>query len=154
MTTKTTTKKTSAKKTRKPERVKTKGKGASVYPKIFEEFVVFMALPKVIQKDIYGFYTQTDFAKHNQIPEPRLSEWKRTDKYTQMLSKVRKQYFRNKIGEVVEALYKEAIKNPRGADAKVLLDYVGEIQPESDNNSPLTKEATDILTKLNKLIPN
>lgn len=159
MPTKTTKKKTTKKKTTKRGARKTgvtvgNQRHGDAYNKIYEEFAMFSALPKVAQIDIYGFYKQKDFAKHHDIPEPRLSEHKRTQVFLKRLSKHRKEYFKLKITEPLQALLEKQKTNPNGADIKVLLDFAEEMPKGGVFDEEGNKAVNELMEKLGGMIPD
>lgn len=149
----------------KIEKTKTKKKGKKKpivqngKEAVYELFCEYMALPSVIRSGVFNdpttnepIETQGDFAKAYGVKQSRLSEWKRTDDYSIKVSRIRRQYFKNEIGDAIQALLAKQYSTPTGADVKVLLEYTKEIERD-DPTGETGETLTSILKKLDKLIP-
>lgn len=127
--------------------------------KTLDLFTEFMALPSVVRSDIFRhpktdepLETQKDFAEAYGVDQSRLSEYKRTEEYEQKVSKKRRSYFKGEIGDAIYAVMLNVVKEGRGSDLKVLLEYAKEV--ERDDPLGETSETLNaILKKLNNMIP-
>lgn len=155
---KTATKKTATKASTKDTTIEdeTQGKHAAT----LELFTEFMALPTVVRPQVFKHPetgeplddTQLAFAEAYGIKQTRLSEYKRTEEYHDKVSKKRRQYFKGEIGDAIYAVLLNVIKEGRGSDLKVLLEYAKEV--ERDDPLGETSETLNaILKKLNNMIP-
>ena len=122
-------------------------------------FCEFMALPSVVRAEVFRhpktgepLETQKEFANAYEIHEPRLSEWKRDEDYHQRVNKIRRQYFRGEIGDAIYSVLLNVVKEGRGADLKVLLEYTKEIERD-DPTGEVGEQLASILKKLNVMIP-
>ncbi len=125
----------------------------------YELFCEFMALPSVVRSEIFkhpktqeGLESQRDFADAYGLHEQRLSEWKRSEDYHVKVSKIRRQYFKGEIGDAIYAVLINTVKEGRGADLKVLLEYTKEIERD-DPTGEVGEQLAGILKKLNVMIP-
>lgn len=125
----------------------------------FALFCEYMALPTIVRGQVFNhpktgdaLESQRDFADAYGIQETRLSEWKRDDRYLDLVSKLRKQYFKGQIGDAIQAVLTNILVNPKGADLKVILEYADEVKKD-DPTGEVSENLGKILGKLNKLIP-
>lgn len=128
------------------------------YTVTYDLFTEFMALPSVVRGQVFNdkegnpIETQKDFCLNYNIPETRISEYKRTEEYEQKVSKKRRSYFKGEIGDAIYAVMLNVIKEGRGSDLKVLLEYAKEVERD-DPLGETSETLNEILKKLNNMIP-
>lgn len=128
------------------------------YTVTYDLFTEFMALPSVVRGQVFNdkegnpIETQKDFCLNYNIPETRISEYKRTEEYQSTVSRKRRQYFKGEIGDAIYAVMANLLVNPKGADLKVLLEYTKEVERD-DPLGETSETLNEILKKLNNMIP-
>jgi len=94
-------------------------------PAEYKEYVQFMSLVTELKKAVYGFNTDTDFAKKFKLNINTLVVWKKKEEFWKLVEKVTKSEAKSKLPEVLAGIVKSAKKgNP--ANAKLFLEYVQE----------------------------
>lgn len=132
----------------------TKGKNDPIYAL----FVEYMALPSTVRPNVFNdpdgnpIETQQQFAKVHGIDPARLSEYKRTDEYVDRVSRIRRRYFKGEIGDAIHSVLLTTIRDGKGADLKVLLEYAKEVERD-DPLGETSETLNSILKKLDKIIP-
>ena len=95
----------------------------------FTEFVQFCATPRVLRE----IKTQREFAKKFGLSEDTLTDWKKLPDFLERVRRIILEYEKEKLSDVINALYKKARTGDPGA-IKLWLQYIGEIQTKKSNN--------------------
>ncbi len=116
------------------------------------KFIEWCALPEQLRKP----ETAGEFAKDNKVNQATLSRWRHAPDFEAERIKLTKRWMSDKMPTVLHALYAGVVKNKRGADAKVLLQYVEDWVPkealESDLAPGLAKQVEDLRVGLRDMI--
>lgn len=99
-------------------------------PKIAEKalFVDWIATPVFLRGEIK---TQDQFAKKYKVTPATLSDWKSQDpKFWSRVEKSAKRYQAEQIGMILQSVATNIIRNGKGQDAKVWLEYVMNWNPK------------------------
>jgi len=103
-----------------------------------EKFIEFMALPYVLRKEEYGYKTQKDFAKDNEIHQGTLSEWKKEEEFWPKVREKMRGWAKDRTPNVIQGLYNKAVKEGNAQEAKFWMQYIegwtekSEVEHKSD----------------------
>lgn len=89
---------------------------------IYEEYINWMALPHELREPP----TQELFAKKFGIHIDTTTDWKKREGFWTDVKKKRNDWAKSKTPDVINALYKKAVKEGNAAEAKLWLQYVDE----------------------------
>lgn len=118
----------------------------------YHQFIVWISLPKELRDP----KTQAELSKHFGVGQDTLSEWKKKVGFWSEVSKLRKEWSKEKTSDVVHALYKRAIETGSASEVKLWFQLVEEWSEklttftESDNplRSLSDSELADHIKKL------
>lgn len=102
------------------EGLKTLKKKALTKPKIYQEFIIWMAVPEPLRK----LTTQGEFAEEFKVSEQTLSDWKQRDGFWEAVEKEWRHWGRTKTSNVIAKFYTKVMgKGTTTADFKLWLQY-------------------------------
>lgn len=89
-----------------------------------------------------------EFAKLHKVNQATLSKWKHSEDFELERRKLTKKWMSDKMPAVLKALYDGVIENKRGADAKVLLQYVEDWIPKESVETKADPEVSEQIEAL------
>lgn len=105
--------------------------GALTYEAVYDEFIVWFACPKAERKAALGAETMIQFAEKHQVSERTLTNWKKRADFIPRVRDLRKTWGQERVGEVLDAVYKASVKgNPLAQ--KLYLQYVDEFSEKTE----------------------
>ncbi len=122
-------------------------------PQEYLEFVSFMALPRTFRGQIMGAETQDDFSEKYGVNRNTLVAWKKRVGFWDSVQATRKDFFRERTGDVLLALETACLREGKGADVRVLLTYTGEYAEKVEQEHKITPELQRALEKIGALLP-
>jgi len=149
-----------SRKPRKPRTKKTKevklasNLGKLKHPAEYMEFITFMAIPRVLRVETLGIEddTQEAFRKKHKLNKDTLVEWKKRAGFWDDVQSVRKDFFRERSGDVILALETTCIKDGKGQDVRVYLTYTGEYSEKLEQEHKVHPELQAALEKIGKVL--
>lgn len=88
-------------------------------PKIYQEFIKWMAVPEPLR----DLKNQGDFAKEFGVGEDTLSNWKQRDGFWEAVEKEWRHWGRTKTSNVIAKFYQTTMKGGKTSDFKLWLQY-------------------------------
>jgi len=104
------------------------------------DFILWTAMSMIDRGQIK---TQKQFAKHYGLDPATLSRWKSEEGFWEEVTKQRKNFWKGRAGDVMNALYNKCVRKGNGADAKVFLQAIGDFEENvkvTNPDNPLTPE--------------
>lgn len=123
----------------------------------YSRFIIFCALPQSARKAILApdekgeWYTQVDFARTFKLEPATLSDWKHRQGFWDEVFKTRRDYFKERTGEVLDAVERKAKRTGDAAEAKVMLEYTGELKKDNDP-SKISEDLAAALANISKVL--
>lgn len=121
-------------------------------PQEYMEFISFMALPRVLRGQILEVRTQDDFALKYGVNRNTLVAWKKRIGFWNEVQNVRKDFFRERSGDILLALESTCLREGKGSDVKVLLTYTGEYNEKLEQEHKISPELKKALDKLDRVL--
>lgn len=124
------------------------------HPQEYMEFVTFMALPRVLRAQALNMEgdSQEDFRKAHKLNKDTLVEWKKRAGFWEDVQTVRKDFFRERSGDVLLALETTCIKEGKGQDVRVYLTYTGEYTEKTESEHKVHPELAAALEKIGAVL--
>lgn len=113
------------------------------------KFIEFMALPASLRKKVFGYITGGKFAKEFNVSIDTLTDWKRRDGFWERVRKIRKEWVKEKVSEVLDALYKKSVAEGNANEVKLFLQYAEEFE---DSKTLKFEDNTKVDEKRKKVI--
>ena len=121
-------------------------------PAKYMTFVLFTSVPEIYRNDVTGATTQQALAKLLRVNNNTLTEWKKVAGFWDDVSDLRKAYFKDKTGDVIMSLYNTCLKDGRGHDVKVFLNYTGELNDKTEQELSVSPELQQALEKIGEVL--
>jgi hypothetical protein len=113
-----------------------------------DEFISWIALPSVIRQPA----TQQEFAKEKKVSDDILTKWKKRTGFYEEVMRRRRMYFRDDSADILLSLKRTCLRDGKGADAKVFLNYTGDLQDKTEH--VVDEELQKVLKKIGSLLPD
>ena len=107
----------------------------------------FVALPRVLRQEEFGFKNLTDFAKKYEVDKATLSLWLREDEVKDKIRENWKEWGRDRTPNVILALYRTAVKEGRASEVKAWMQIIEEIEEKA---TVLHRGVVELVEKLDK----
>lgn len=96
-------------------------------------FIEFMAVPRAVRKDVFGFVNEGEFAKKYNLSQDTLTDWKEIDGFwDQVLLKLSK-WGHTRSPDVMGSLLKNIIQNGNAAEVKLWWQIIEEWEEKIKN---------------------
>jgi hypothetical protein len=105
------------------------------------EFARWCATPEPLRDP----QTQGEFARLHNVNEATLSRWRREPEFWDEVKKGIKVWNKERLPNVLAALYKNILKNGHGVDVKMWLQWVDDWKEKSDVDNPTMTGEVDKL---------
>lgn len=124
------------------------------HPQEYLEFITFMALPRALRVEMLGIEddTQGAFAVKHGLNKDTLVEWKKRAGFWEDVQAVRRDFFRERSGDVILALETTCIKEGKGQDVRVYLTYTGEYSEKTETEHKVHPELQKALDKIGSVL--
>jgi len=122
-------------------------------PQEYLEFISFMALPRALREQIQGVATQDEFSDKYGINRNTLVAWKKRVGFWDDVQAVRKDFFRERTGDVLLALETACLREGKGADVRVLLTYTGEYSDRIEQEHKVSPQLQEAIEKISQILP-
>lgn len=96
------------------------------------QFIRFCSLPRALRDSVFGAKDQTEFAEKFGLHMDTLTDWKKKAGFWDEVFAVRKDFFKERTGDVLLAMETKAIRTGDAAESNSMLKYTGELQAEND----------------------
>lgn len=123
------------------------------HPGEYMEFLLFMALPRALRVEVCGAKDQRELAKKFGVGEDTLSEWKQREGFREDVDRLRRDFFRERTGDVLLAVETKAIRTGDAAEAKLLLEFTGELKKDEDA-SKVPELLAQTIARIAKVLPD
>lgn len=80
-------------------------------------FMRFIALPRLLRIQEFGYKTLKDFAKKNKVSPDTLTDWQKEDGFWDEVRKLWKEWGRGRTPDVILGLYRKAVKDGNASEA-------------------------------------
>ena len=116
------------------------------------EFITFIAIPRVLQKELLGVDSQDAFAKKYALNKNTLIKWKKRAGFYTDVMRVKQDFFRERTSDVILSLETTCLKDGKGSDVKVLLTYTGEYKERQEMEHTVDPEVAKAIDNINKFV--
>ena len=90
----------------------------------YKIFVKFYALPYVVRTEEYKFKTEQDFAKHYNLSQDTLVDWKKRPEFEKDVDIQLAKWGADKTPDVLAALYRTILADGKASEVKLWLQYI------------------------------
>jgi len=118
----------------------------------YEEYADFIALPRLLRKKEFGFWSDADFAHKYDISAWTLVEWKKKDFFWRDVRKRLKIWGRSRTPDVLLSLYKNAVQYGNASEASLWFKIFEGFSEKVDINISSRKAVESIQQDIRKLI--
>jgi len=96
-----------------------------VYKKAdYKVFVKFYAMASIVRQEEYGFKTEQDFAKHYELEQDTLTNWKKREEFNNDVDIQLQKWGAGKIPNVLLSLYRTVMRDGKAAEVKLYYQLV------------------------------
>ena len=92
------------------------------------DYVRFIAFPRAIRKDEFGYKSDFEFADEHEVSRGTLYEWKKKDEFWDEVRILWKRWGRDRMPDVLLGLYKKAATTGDAGAAKVYAQLIEEFK--------------------------
>jgi hypothetical protein len=116
----------------------------------YRTFVKFYAMPSIFRDQEYGFRTETDFAKNNNLNRETLTEWKKMVNFRKDVDNQLLKWGADKTPDVIASLFRTILKEGKASEVKLWLQYIKNWK-EGTTVETTIKEDNPLIDILDKL---
>jgi hypothetical protein len=111
-------------------------------------FLSWIAMPSISRDPA----THYEFAEKHKISVDILSDWKKREGFYDEVRRRRREFFKDDAGDVLMSLKRTCLRDGRGADVKVFLNYTEDLKDSTE--TVVDPELKDALRKISKILPD
>lgn len=119
----------------------------------FVAFAMWIAAGPTLGTEMFeGVVDQNTFGRKFKIAACTMSRWKNVDEFWNLVTRLRRRVFAEKLGDAVNALFKKAARTGDAAEVKLAAQLAGELKDDGiDLKVPA--EVSDAIKKIAQILP-
>lgn len=138
------------KSTKKPKQ--NRGNGEIKKKMEYQEYIHFCSLPRALRSKVMGAKDNQEFCEKFGLSMDTLTDWKQRAGFWDSVLAVRKEFFKDRTADVILAVETKAIKTGDAAEARLMLDYTGELKKEEKDPDQVPILLAEAINKISKIL--
>lgn len=123
------------------------------HPQEYIQLIYFTAIHQEARKKLFGVIDQAGLARKFKVNEATLSEWKTRTGFWADVSRLRRDFYADRVGDVVNSLVNTAIRTGAASESKLVLEYSGDLKKE-DSANKVSEQLAEAISRIARVLPD